>query len=109
MLISNEILKQLPTLDAVKQAGFDLFNAKALVKFLTPGDKWTWYALAFDGEDLFFGFINGNVPELGYFRLSALEHGRSAASHPVICDPDYQPETLRQLLQQYVRLFVVAQ
>jgi len=107
MLLSNKQLKQLPTLDTVKHASFNLFNAKALVKFLTPGDKWTWYALAFDGEDLCFGFINGNVPELGYFRLSALEHGMSSASHPVICDPDYQPETLRELLKRYVRLFVV--
>ena len=108
MLISNEQLKQLPTIEAVKQAGLDLFNAKALVKFLTPGDKWTWYAIAFDGEELCFGFINGNVPELGYFRLTYFEHGWGFTHQPVICDPDYRPETLRELLLDYVRLRVVA-
>ncbi len=43
-----------------------------LCKFFTPDSHWTWYALEFDGEDLFFGWVVGLEKELGYFRLSEL-------------------------------------
>jgi hypothetical protein len=108
MLLTNDLRQQLPSIDAVKESGFGLFDAPALAKFLTPGDRWTWYAVAFDGEDLCFGFINGNVPELGCFRLSELEHGWGIDRRPVVRDPDYQPVPLRAVLRDYVRLAITA-
>jgi hypothetical protein len=33
----------------------------------------TWYATEFDGEDLFFGLVDGLEKEFGYFSLSELE------------------------------------
>lgn len=43
------------------------------VKFFALWSGWTWYATEFDGEDLFFGWVDGHVLEAGYFSLSELE------------------------------------
>lgn len=48
------------------------------VKFFTPWSYWTWFAVegeerkdATYGDDfLFFGWVEGHFPELGYFLLS---------------------------------------
>ncbi len=43
------------------------------VRYFTMWSSWTWYATEFDGNDLFFGYVKGDYPELGYFSLSELE------------------------------------
>jgi len=42
-------------------------------KFFAPWSKWTWYAIEFDGKDLFYGYVAGDFPELGYFSLKELQ------------------------------------
>ena len=44
-----------------------------ICKFFCPWNQWTWYALEFDGEDCFFGWVVGDEKEMGYFLLSGLE------------------------------------
>ena len=46
------------------------------VKFFDPFSQWTWYVIEFDGHDLCYGYVIGNVSELGYFRLVDLAHLR---------------------------------
>ena len=48
-------------------------DPKAIVKFFTPYHNWTWYATEFDGDDTFFGLVDGLDKELGYFSLAELE------------------------------------
>lgn len=48
-------------------------DAPIIVKFFTPTSSWTWYATEFDGEDMFFGLVDGFEKEFGYFSLSELE------------------------------------
>lgn len=48
-------------------------DPKAIVKFFTPFNRWTWYATEFDGNDTFFGLVDGHEKELGYFSLAELE------------------------------------
>ena len=43
-----------------------------LVKFFTPWSYWTWDAVEFDGNDLFFGYVEGQDNEWGYFSLKDL-------------------------------------
>jgi hypothetical protein len=69
-LLTQEIRKTLPTLGSTDGQGD---KAKVVVKFFTPWANWTWYATEFDGEDLFFGLVDGFEKELGYFSLSELE------------------------------------
>jgi len=50
-----------------------VFDEKTVIaKFFTPDSNWTWYAVEFDGEDLFFGLVDGFEKEWGYFSLQEL-------------------------------------
>jgi hypothetical protein len=48
-------------------------DPQVICKFFLVGSKWIWYAIEFDGKDLFFGYVAGDFPELGYFSLSELQ------------------------------------
>ena len=75
--------------------------AIALVKYFTPDSSWTWYASEFDGEDLFFGLVDGFETELGYFSLSELKQARGSLGLPIERDLYYQPKTLKELIEMY--------
>lgn len=68
-LLTAELRKQLPALYSQENVKDPL----AVVKFFTPYSNWTWYATEFDGDDTFFGFVQGFESELGYFSLRELE------------------------------------
>lgn len=69
-LLTAEIRQALPPLRSTEELGLD---APIIVKYFTPTSNWTWYATEFDGEDLFFGLVDGHDKEIGYFSLSELE------------------------------------
>jgi len=56
-LLTKEILEKLPKLYTQEEKGLE---AIAIVKFFTPDSNWTWYATEFDGDDLFFGLVEGD-------------------------------------------------
>jgi hypothetical protein len=72
-LLTAEIREALPSLRSTEPLGMD---APIIVKYFTPTSSWTWYATEFDGEDLFFGLVDGHCKEIGYFSLSELEQFR---------------------------------
>jgi hypothetical protein len=48
-------------------------DAIVVAKFFTPDSSWTWYATEYQPEErLFFGLVDGFVPEFGYFSLDEL-------------------------------------
>src|SRR3990172_8365059 len=61
-LVDEYIRQSLPELYSQEEKGL---GAKAQVKYFTPDSNWTWYASEFDGEDIFFGLVNGFELELG--------------------------------------------
>ena len=69
-LLTQEIRNRIPDLREQEMAG-DM--AKIHVKFFDPTGSWTWYATEFDGDDTFFGLVDGHEKELGYFSLSELQ------------------------------------
>ena len=71
MLLTKAILKKLPPLYAMENKKAE--DVPVVVKFFCPWGSWTWYATEFDGDDLFFGLVDGHVKEMGYFRLSELK------------------------------------
>lgn len=93
-LLTNEIRKQLPKLYENEGQGT---GQKAIVKFFTPWSNWTWYATEFDGEDLFFGWVEGLESELGYFSLSELESLNGPFGLKVERDVHFTPVTLNEL------------
>ena len=95
VLLTKEVLKKLPPLYSQEEKGLD---AVAIVKFFTPDSNWTWYATEFDGEDLFFGLVDGFEKEIGYFRLSELKSVKGALGLPIERDMYFKPKTLKELM-----------
>ena len=93
-LVTDEVRKILPPLYAQEHLGG---KAVAYVKFFTPDSNWTWYVTEFDGEDLFFGLVDGLEMELGYFRLSELQKVRGSMGLPIERDMYWKPRTLREI------------
>ena len=68
-LLTKEITTKLPFLYTQE----DIDDPMVICKFFTVWSNWTWYAIEFDGKDLFFGYVVGHETELGYFSLSELQ------------------------------------
>lgn len=92
-LITDEIRRQLPPLYTTENAS----DPVAWVKYFTPDSPWTWYATEFDGQDTFFGLVQGLEEELGYFSLAELQQARGPFGLPIERDLHFQPTPLSQL------------
>ena len=93
-LVTKEVKKMLPELYANEDKGG---KAIAHVKFFTPDANWTWYATEFDGQDTFFGLVDGHEKELGYFSLSELQSVRGPMGLPIERDLYWNPKTLQEI------------
>ena len=67
------------------------------VKFFYPDFSWTWYGIEFDGDDLFYGFVDGDFPELGSFRLSELLENRGTLGCEIERDLYFTPKPLSEV------------
>jgi hypothetical protein len=67
-LLTKELRERIPKLYSQE----DVTDPIVVAKFFTPDANWSWYVLEFDGRDIFFGYVDGLQPELGYFTLSEL-------------------------------------
>ena len=88
-LLTKQNRKDLPTIRAQEKLGD---QAIAHVKFFAPFSNWTWYATEFDGTDLFFGFVVGPFPELGYFTLHELESIRGPFGSKIERDRQWESQ-----------------
>ncbi len=68
-----------------------------LCKFFTPDASWTWYVTEFDGQDIFFGLVDGLAVEIGYFSLSELEAVRGPLGLPIERDEYFTPCKLSEV------------
>lgn len=93
-LLTQEIRKKLPPLYSQDGKGS---KAVAYVKFFTPDSSWTWYATEYDGNDTFFGLVDGHFKELGYFSLSEFESVRGPMGLPIERDLYWQPKNLQEI------------
>ena len=93
-LLTQEIRKKLPPLYSQESKG-----GKAIVylKMFTPDSKFTFFATEFDGEDTFFGLVEGHEKELGYFSLAELKSVRGGLGLPIERDMYWQPKTLEEI------------
>jgi len=96
-LLTKEIRKKLPPLYSQEEKGQ---KAIAHVKFFTPDSSWTWYATEFDGEDRFFGLVDGHVMELGYFSLAELQTVHGPMGLPIERDLYWSPKPLGEIAPQ---------
>ena len=92
-LLTKELRGKLPPLYAM-EGEEDPF---VICKFFHPRSSWTWYAIEFDGEDIFFGLVKGHFTELGYFSLSELEEFRDSWGLGVERDLHFKPTRLSEV------------
>lgn len=91
MLLTKELRKALPPLNSQEHNP----DPTIVCKFFTPDSNWTWYAIEFDGDDAFYGLVDGFEKELGYFSLKELETTRAGAFHlPIERDRWFKPKPL---------------
>jgi hypothetical protein len=93
-LMPKGVREKLPALYAQEKLGG---KAVVHVKYFTPDGSWTWWATEFDGEDTFFGLVEGHVRELGYFSLSELREARGSMGLPIERDLHWRPQTLQEI------------
>ena len=93
-LMPEEVRERMPGLYKQEKLGPD---ALAYVKYFTPDSSWTWYAIEFDGEDTFFGLVEGFEKELGYFSLDELRTVKGPMGLPIERDLYWEPKTLREI------------
>ena len=92
-LLTKEVRAKLPPLYSTE----DEADPMVWAKFFYPDFSWTWYAIEFDGKDTFFGFVDGDEAELGYFSLSELLQNRGKMGLPVERDTHFTPCRLAAL------------
>ena len=93
-LLPAHILEQLPKLN---ETGVQDDHV-AIVKFFYPDFDWTWYAIEFDGDDLFYGYVIGDIPEYGSFRLSELMENRGKMGLEIERDLYFEPTPVSEIL-----------
>ncbi len=94
-LLTKKLIKEIPQLYEQDSKGQD---AIAYIKFFTPWSNWTWYATEFDGEDTFFGLVDGFEKEFGYFSLSELKSLDGPFRLKVERDLYFNPTRIRDLI-----------
>jgi hypothetical protein len=92
-LLTNELRRKLPPLYTSEQED----DPQIVCKFFTPDSNWTWYVTEFDGNDTFFGWVEGMENELGYFSLAELESVRGPLGLPIERDLYFEPCRLSQV------------
>ena len=92
-LLPPQVLNQLPPLYATEHQADPL----VVVRFFYPDFSWTWYGIEFDGTDIFFGYVDGDYPELGFFSLAELKRNRGKLGCPVERDSHFTPCRLSQV------------
>lgn len=95
-LITKELREKLPPLYSQENVKDPIAHAK----FFTPDSSWTWYALEFDGEDTFFGYVDGLEAELGYFSLSELESVKGPMGLNIERDLYWEPKPLSEIKKE---------
>lgn len=95
-LLTDELRGRLPALYSTEEEDDPVIQAK----FFTPWSSWTWYAVEFDGEDIFFGLVQGLEEEWGYFSLRELEDAHGPAGLRIERDIYFEPAPVSVALGQ---------
>lgn len=98
-LMTEDLAKTIPGMYKTEE----LTNPLVQCKFFLPGTQWTWYVTEYDGEDVCFGFVVGDYPELGYFTISELESVSGPLALRVERDRFFRPVPLKQIMLQHGR------
>jgi hypothetical protein len=93
-LLTQEIENKIPKLYETDGQEDKMVYAK----FFNPIGSWTWYAIEYDSEEkLFFGAVDGDFFELGYFSLEELESIELPFGMKIERDIHFKPKPLSEI------------
>ncbi len=99
-LLTKELITKIPAL--YSQESND--NPTVQCKFFTPWSNWTWYVLEMeaqpDGDVLFFGYVEGQESELGYFTLNELQGVTGPGGLKIERDLYFKPAPLKTIQEK---------
>ena len=93
--LTGYVRKQLPELNATPKE--EWANPMLVVKFFYPDFSWTWYGIEFDGRDVFYGYVEGDYNELGYFSLMEIMGTRGKLGCEIERDLHFRPRRLSEI------------
>ena len=93
-LLTKEVRGKLPPLYSQEEVK----DPMVICKFFYPDFSWTWYAIEFDGTDQFYGLVDGDEKELGYFSLTELLSNRGKLGLPIERDRYFTPCRLSEVM-----------
>ena len=99
-LLTKELQKKLPPIYSGEHLP-EIGDNIAIVKYFCPWNQWTWYATEYDGDDSFFGLIQGDFQEWGYFLLSELASVRGPYGLTIERDLHFKPTKIKEVLQNH--------
>lgn len=97
-LLTQADRKRLPKLYSTEKTPVE--DHVLQVKFFTPTSNWTWYAVEFDGEDTFFGYVEGFEDEWGYFSLRELSDVKGPMGVGIERDKYWEPTKFGDYIAQ---------
>jgi hypothetical protein len=95
-LLPKEVRNRLPKYEELPETTEELI---VQAKFFYPDFSWTWYAIAFDGDDIFYGLVDGFEREFGDFRLSELLANRGKFGCAIERDLYFTPKPVGELMR----------
>ncbi len=95
-LLTQALRKQLPRFGATSSQSDPI----AICKFFTPDSSWTWYAMDWDGEDTFYGLVQGFEEEFGTFSLSELQSSTGPLGLHIERDLYFKPTPVSKLMRR---------
>ena len=103
-LLTTDIIRKLPKFGATEKKKPE--EVPIVVKFFTLWNKWAWYTIEGekqeDGSWLFFGWVHGDFPELGYFSLTELEEVRGPMGLKIERDMHFSNHTLAECMKERI-------
>lgn len=92
----KELLSRIPELGATETVEFE--NKIVHAKFFSPYVHFYWYAVEYDPkEGRFFGFVNGQEKEWGYFMFDELANAKYKGVPAVERDCYFTPKPFKNI------------
>ena len=96
MMLTKEIERKLPKLYGTEK--IPLRDKVAQVKYFVPWGSWSWYGIEYDpSERLFYGYVDGDYPEYGYFSLDELESVKGPFGLKIERDYHFAPTKMSEI------------
>ncbi len=95
-LLTDELRKILPPLYSQEKSD----DPTVYIKFFTPDSNWTWFVTEGsedEGDFRFFGYVQGQFDEWGYFLLSELKAARGPTGLAIERDLYFEPKPFSQI------------